>query len=79
MLSVIDVPPAKQIVIVVPPVAGAAVVSVVSSEDKEVVEVEVEVEVAPAIHPQTMVTAPTQKMVTWIQIHSKSQAPGKMA
>lgn len=76
MLSVIDVPPAKQIVIVVPPVAGAAVVS---SEDKEVVEVEVEVEVAPAIHPQTMVTAPTQKMVTWIQIHSKSQAPGKMA
>ena len=77
MLSVIDVPPAKQIVIVVPPVAGAAVVSVVSSEDKEVVEVEVEV--APAIHPQTMVTAPTQKMVTWIQIHSKSRAPGKMA
>ena len=76
MLSVIDVPPAKQIVIVVPPVAGAAVVS---SEDKEVVEVEVEVEVAPAIHPQTMVTAPTQKMVTWIQIHSKSRAPGKMA
>ena len=76
MLSVIDVPPAKQIVIVVPPVAGAAVVS---SEDKEVVEVEVEVEPAPAIHPQTMVTAPTQKMVTWIQIHSKSQAPGKMA
>ena len=76
MLSVIDVPPAKQIVIVVPPVAGAAVVS---SEDKEVVEVEVEVEVAPAIHPQTMVTTPTQKMVTWIQIHSKSQAPGKMA
>ena len=64
----IDVPPAKQIVIVVPPVTGAAVVS---SEDKEVMEVEVEV--APAIHPQTMVTAPTQKMVTWIRIHSKSK------
>lgn len=76
MLSVIDVPPAKQIVIVVPPVAGA---TVVSSEDKEVVEVEVEVAPAPAIHPQAMVTAPTQKMVTWIQIHSKSRAPGKMA